>query len=69
MPKRKECQFCKRKVAFIDYKDASTLSRYLSGWAKIRPGKDTGACSRHQRDLTEAIKRARFLALLPYTTR
>lgn len=69
MPRRKECQFCKRKVAEIDYKDSHLLSRYLSGWGKIRPGKDTGACSRHQRALGQAIKRARFLALLPYTTR
>jgi small subunit ribosomal protein S18 len=67
--KKKECQFCKRKVSAIDYKDASLLSRYLSGWAKIRPAKDTGACARHQRGLAEAIKRARFLALLPYVAR
>ncbi len=67
--KRKECQFCKRKVDEVDYKDAALLARYTSPWAKIRPGKDTGACSRHQRQLTDAIKRARFLALLPYTTR
>ncbi len=69
MPKKKECQFCKRKVSYIDYKDSHLLSRYVSGWSKIRPGKDTGACSSHQRRLTEAVKRARFLALLPYTTR
>lgn len=69
MPKKKECQFCKRKVTEIDYKDAGLLSRYTSSWAKIRPGRDTGACSRHQRGLADAIKRARFLALLPYTTR
>ncbi len=69
MPKKKECQFCKRKVTSIDYSDSALLGRYVSGWAKIRPGKDTGACSRHQRELGEAIKRARFLALLPYTTR
>lgn len=69
MPRRKECQFCKRKAQFIDYKDAGLLGRYTSTWAKIRPGKDTGTCSRHQRSLTHAIKRARFLALLPYVTR
>lgn len=67
--KRKECQFCKRKVAEIDYKDAGLLGRYMSGWAKIRPSKDTGACARHQRGLSEAIKRARFLALVPYLSR
>ncbi len=69
MPKKKECQFCKHKVSSIDHKDATLLSRYLSGWSKIRPGKDTGACSRHQRELGAAIKRSRFLALLPYVTR
>lgn len=67
--KKKECQFCKRKVTSIDYKDGHLLGRYMSGWAKIRPAKDTGTCSRHQRDLAEAIKRARFLALVPYTSR
>lgn len=69
MPKRKECQFCKRKVTSIDYKDSHLLGRYTSSWAKIRPGKDTGTCARHQRALTHAIKQARFLALLPYTNR
>jgi small subunit ribosomal protein S18 len=67
--KRKECQFCKRKVAEIDYKDAQLMSRYMSSWAKIRPAKDTGACARHQRGLSEAVKRARFLALVPYLSR
>lgn len=67
--KRKECQFCKRKVTEIDYKDSHLLGRYMTSWAKIRPGKDTGACARHQRGLAEAIKRARFLALVPYVSR
>lgn len=67
--RKKECQFCRRKVGAIDYKDSQTLGRYLTPWAKIRPAKDTGNCARHQRGLDEAIKRARFLALLPYTTR
>jgi small subunit ribosomal protein S18 len=53
----------------IDYKDPSGLSRYLTSWAKIKATKETGACANHQRRLAEAIKRARFLALLPYTTR
>ena len=67
--RRKECQFCKHKTTSIDYTDSQLLGRYLTSWAKIRPGRDTGACTGHQRQLTEAIKRARFLALLPYTTR
>ena len=67
--KKKECQFCKRKVVTIDYKDGGLLSRYMSGWGKIRPAKDTGTCARHQRRLDEAVKRARFLAIVPYTNR
>jgi small subunit ribosomal protein S18 len=67
--KKKECQFCKRKVVAVDYKDAGLLGRYMTSWAKIRPAKDTGACARHQRGLSEAIKRARFLALVPYVSR
>lgn len=69
MRKRKECQFCKRKTQVIDYKDSHLLGRYISAWAKIRSSRDTGTCARHQRALTDAIKRARFLALLPYTNR
>ncbi len=67
--KRKTCPFCKKKVEWIDYKDPAMLKRYLGMWAKIRPARDTGVCSRHQRRLGEAVKRARFLALLPYTSR
>ncbi|TSC66385.1 MAG: small subunit ribosomal protein S18 [Candidatus Berkelbacteria bacterium Gr01-1014_85] len=67
--KKKECQFCKRKVVAIDYKDASILTRYISSWSKIKSGKDSGACAKHQRLLTQAIKRARFMALIPYVSR
>lgn len=66
---KKDCPFCRRKLIDVDYKDPAVLSRYISSWAKIKPTKDTGACAKHQRRLAEAIKRARFLALLPYTTR
>ena len=66
---KKKCYFCKNKVAEIDYKDVSTLSRYLNRWSKIDPASRTGVCSRHQRQLSTAIKRARQLALLPYITR
>jgi len=73
MPKQfftpKKCFFCKKKIETIDYKDSTLLNRYLTNWAKLKSGRDTGTCSRHQRLLAEAIKRARFLALLPYVKR
>lgn len=66
-PRRRVCQFCVDKVKIIDYKDVSRLRRYLSDRAKIEPRRKTGTCARHQRGLSEALKRARFMALLPYT--
>lgn len=64
--KPKVCPFCKEKLA-IDYKDVSRLQRYMSNRAKIEARRRTGVCAKHQRRLALAIKRARFLALLPYT--
>jgi small subunit ribosomal protein S18 len=61
------CQFCVDHVAVIDFTDVSRLRRYLSDRAKIEPRRKTGTCARHQRGLSEALKRARFMALLPYT--
>jgi small subunit ribosomal protein S18 len=55
------------KVQHIDFKDVARLRRYLSDRAKIEPRRKTGTCARHQRGLSEALKRARFMALLPYT--
>ena len=66
-PRRRVCQFCVDKIAVIDYKDVSRLRRYLSDRAKIEPRRKTGTCAHHQRALSEALKRARFMALLPYT--
>jgi len=66
---RKKCYFCKTRVKEIDYRDVQTLSRYLNRWSKIDPASRTGVCSKHQRQLSTAIKRARELALLPYVTR
>ena len=66
--RKKVCAFCVDKVEVIDYKDIGKLRRYLSERAKILPRRVTGTCARHQRDLTVAIKRARHLALLPYTS-
>ncbi len=65
--RRKVCVFCVDKVENIDYKDVSKLRRFISERAKILPRRVTGTCAHHQRDLTSAIKRARHLALLPFT--
>ena len=65
-PKRKFCSFCADKVDAIDYKDPFKLRRYISDSGKIESRRRTGTCARHQRVLATAIKRARFLALLPY---
>jgi len=64
--KPKVCAFCAEKIA-IDYKDVSRLRKYISDRGKIEPRRRTGVCAKHQRRLAMAIKRARFLALLPYT--
>lgn len=61
------CHFCADHVPVIDYKDISRLRRYLSDRAKIDARRRTGTCAKHQRALARAIKRARYLALLPYT--
>ena len=66
--RRKVCAFCVDKVEEIDYKDAQKLKRYLSERSKILPRRTTGTCAMHQRQLTDAIKRARHVALLPYVT-
>ena len=64
---KKVCQFCVEKAESIDYKDVAKLRRYTSERAKILPRRVTGTCAKHQRELTTAIKRARHLALMPYT--
>lgn len=66
--RRKVCAFCVDKVETIDYKDIARLRRFMSERGKILPRRVTGTCARHQRELTVAIKRARQVALLPYTT-
>jgi len=67
-PRRKVCQFCVDHVREIDYKDAQRLRRYLSDRGKIEPRRKTGTCAKHQRRLAIALKRARHMALLPYTS-
>lgn len=65
--RRKVCVFCVEKVEEIDYKDVTRLKRFVSERAKILPRRVTGTCAKHQRELTTAIKRARHVALLPYS--
>lgn len=65
--KKKVCQFCVDKVDYIDYKDVAKLRRFVSERAKILPRRVTGTCAKHQRQLTTAIKRARHIALMPYS--
>ncbi len=66
-PRRKVCVFCVEKVKRIDYKDRPRLQRFLSDRARIEPRRKSGSCAKHQRMLTTALKRARYMALLPYT--
>ncbi len=66
--RKKVCSFCvDRSLSVIDYKEPNKLRRFISERAKILPRRITGTCAEHQRKLTTAIKRARYLALLPYT--
>jgi small subunit ribosomal protein S18 len=66
-PRRKVCVFCADHIELIDYKEVGRLRRYISELGKIEPRRKTGNCARHQRRLALALKRARHLALLPYT--
>ncbi len=65
-PRKKVCQFCQEKTTHIDYKDLGRLKKYTTERGKILPRRITGACAKHQRMVTRAIKRARSIALLPY---
>ncbi len=67
--KKKPCSFCQHGVGTVDYKDLAQLRKYISDRGKIRGRKVSGNCQQHQRDVTDAIKTARELALLPYTQR
>ncbi|HQS02439.1 MAG: 30S ribosomal protein S18 [Halothiobacillus sp. 24-54-40] len=67
--RKRFCRFTAEKVVQIDYKDLDTLKQYLSETGKIVPARVTGTAARYQRQLQTAIKRARFLALLPFTDR
>ena len=67
--KKKPCSFCPHGVGSVDYKDLAQLRKYISDRGKIRGRKVSGNCQQHQRDVTDSIKTARELALLPYTQR
>ncbi len=66
--RRKVCRFCADKSLVIDYKDAKTLRHFITERGKILPRRITGTCTKHQRRLTTAIKQARIMALLPFTS-
>lgn len=68
-PRKKVCNFCADKVEEIDYKDIDMLKKYVSDKGKILPRRVTGTCAKHQRKVTIAIKRARTIALLPFTVK
>lgn len=65
--RRKVCTFCVDKIEYVDYKEIGRLRRFLTERGKILPRRISGNCARHQRQLTVSIKRARQMALLPYT--
>ena len=67
--KRKVCRLCAEKIDYIDYKDVDLLKTFLSERGKIVARRVTGTCAKHQRQLAKAIKRARCIALLPFTKR
>ena len=65
--RRRVCRFCKEKIISVDYKDIKRLERFLNDRGKIISSRLSGNCAKHQRIISRAIKRARFLSLLPYT--
>lgn len=66
-PRKRVCEFCQDKVEHIDYKDINRLKKHITERGKILPRRINGNCAKHQRELTRAIKRARQIALLPYS--
>jgi small subunit ribosomal protein S18 len=65
--RRKVCSFCVDKIEYIDYKDVARLRKHITERGKILPRRISGNCAHHQRQMTAAIKRARHIALIPYT--
>jgi len=68
-PKRKSCSMCAEKLTALDYKDTLRLRRFITERGKIVPRRISGNCAKHQRWLTDAVKRARVIALLPFTAK
>ncbi|HYD46718.1 MAG TPA: 30S ribosomal protein S18 [Terriglobales bacterium] len=66
--RRKVCKFCADKDAYIDYKDIKVLTTFVTERGKIVPSRISGNCAKHQRELTNAIKRARVVAMLPFSS-
>lgn len=66
-PRRKVCRFCTDQELILDYKDAKSMRNFITERGKIIPRRIYGTCAKHQRQLTEAVKRARHLALIPYS--
>lgn len=69
MKRKVDCYFKKNQVKEIDYRDTALLSRYVTSWGKLKSAKETNTSTKYQRALARAVKRARFLGLLPYTKR
>lgn len=65
-PVQMDCPFCKKKVEYIDYKDIKLLRKYVTDRGKIKPRRVTGLCAQHQKDIANAVKRARMMALMPF---
>ena len=65
--RKKACPLCSDKNLVLDYKNPEQLKKFVNDKGKILPRRTTGACSKHQRDITKAVKRARHIAILPYT--
>lgn len=66
--KKRPCYFCLEKMEYIDYKDLKIINRFINSHSKILSSRITGTCARHQRLLAIAIKRARFMALVPFVS-
>lgn len=64
-----QCYFTKNKIEFIDYKDTEMLKQFINSFGRMKTRRYTGVCGKHQRQVAEAIKRARFMALIPFIVR
>jgi len=67
--KEKACYFCVNNIKYVDYKDTQVLQKFISSFGKIAPKRRSGLCSKHQRKVAQAIKRARIMALLPFVVK